>query len=152
MKYVFLIVSFFLDGFFSNFLPVSTFFLAVAFFLLLPSFRFHEKNYFLLGGMCGFFYDLIYTSSFGFYFLFFLLFAYWNLSFYKRYEFFFRNQLLALSLFLFFYYILQYSYFLFLEVTTFSFSLFLRIILKSILLNIGYLCLTFSFTKSFSSK
>lgn len=72
-----LIVSFFLEGILTNYLPVFTsilfpLFTITSFIVIFPYFYRHEKKFFFILGTIGLWYDIVYTHSIGYHLFFFL--------------------------------------------------------------------------------
>ncbi len=141
----FYLSSFFLDGFlpnhpiFQRWIPMTSF---CIFFLSVPRYYKKEKVFHRISLFFGIFYDLIYTTHFGFYtFLFFLL-SYFITFCYHEFSYKLPNLFWQFSLFSFFYHFI--SAFLFSSFPIFSIFL---ITFASLPFNFLFLILAYPFFK-----
>ena len=143
---VIVIISFFLDGILSNFLPymlgdVSLFtpyFTLISLIVIYPFFKKRTKDYFILIGVVGFLYDLFYTNLLFTHAIFFLLIGYIVSFIYKKMELnLLTNLFLIIFVIVFYQIIFSLSLFIF-NVVPITIENVLYLISHSLILNIIY--------------
>ena len=143
---VIVIISFFLDGILTNYLPYmindlslfAPYFTIVSLIIICPFFKKQINKYYILVGIIGFLYDLFYTNLLFANTIFFLLVAYIISFLYKKMALNLVTNIFLLILSLFIYHAIFVLCLFIFNVVPITYDKFLYLILHSIILNVIY--------------
>lgn len=151
------IVSFFLEGLFSNYFPVFTtyvfpLFTLTSLVIIYPYFYRHEERFYFFSAIVGLWYDIVYTKSFGYHLFFFLFLAFLLVRVSRYLKNNYVNVLFLFCVTLFLYRFGTYLFLVMFQELSFSFSQLYFSIISSFFINIIYLTILYCLINRIGSK